>query len=179
MYWKLFISMFKLSAFTFGGGYVIVPMMRKKFVEELGWIDEEEMLDLIAIAQSLPGVLAVNAAVLVGYRMDKVKGALISSFGTVLPPLIILSIVTMFYEAFKTNLIVAAVLRGMQIGVGALIMTVVIQMLMQLLKDKNVHAMIMFVASLILAIVFKVNTVLVILGALFYGIILVLVRRKK
>lgn len=179
MYWKLFISMFKLSAFTFGGGYVIVPMMRKKFVEELKWIDENEMLDLIAIAQSLPGVLAVNAAVLVGYRMNKVKGAIVSSFGTVLPPLLILSVITLFYEAFKSNQIVAAILKGMQIGVGALILTVVIQMLGQLLKDKNKHAFMMFFLALFFTLVLKMNTVIVILIALLYGVVLVIVRKCK
>ena len=68
-YWTLFLSTFQLSAFTFGGGFVIIPLMRKKFVEKLKWIDEQEMLDLTAIAQSSPGAIAVNASILVGYRV--------------------------------------------------------------------------------------------------------------
>ena len=91
-YRKLFCSTFYLSAFTFGGGYVIIPLMRKKFVEQLHWIDEEEMMDLTAIAQSSPGAIAVNASILVGYRVAGVPGALVTVLGTVLPPLIILSI---------------------------------------------------------------------------------------
>ena len=84
-YFKLFYSTFCLSAFTFGGGYVIVPLMRKKFVNELEWLDEKEMLDLTAIAQSAPGAMAVNAAILVGYRLAGILGAFITILATVLP----------------------------------------------------------------------------------------------
>src|SRR5450756_690699 len=96
-YWKLFTSTFSLSAFTFGGGFVIIPLMRKKFVNELHWIEEIEMLDMTAIAQSSPGAIAVNASILVGYRLAGVFGALVTVFGTVLPPLIILSVISLFY----------------------------------------------------------------------------------
>ena len=72
-YLKLFLSTFYLSAFTFGGGYVIVPLMRKKFVNEYGWIDENEMIDLIAIAQSAPGVIAINASLIIGYKLAQYK----------------------------------------------------------------------------------------------------------
>ena len=88
-YLKLFISTFKLSACTFGGGFVIISLMRRRFVEELGWIDEQEMLDLTAIAQSSPGAIAVNASILVGYHVAGIPGALLSVLGTILPPLII------------------------------------------------------------------------------------------
>ena len=127
-YWKLFSSTFSLSAFTFGGGFVIIPLMRKKFVEELSWIDEQEMLDLTAIAQSSPGAIAVNASILIGYRLDGFRGALITVLGTVLPPLIILSVISLFYTAFRDSLIVGYVLRGMQAGVAAVITDVVLTM---------------------------------------------------
>ena len=88
---KLFLSTLYLSAFTFGGGYVIVSLMKKKFVDECGWIKEEEMLDLIAIAQSAPGPMAVNGAIVVGYKLAGLTGALVSILGTILPPFIIIS----------------------------------------------------------------------------------------
>ena len=109
---KLFISTFSLSMFTFGGGYVIVPLMRKKFVKELGWIEEQEMLDLTAIAQSSPGAMAVNASILVGYRVAGVTGAFVAIVGTVLPPLIILSVISLFYTAFRDNLYVGFLLKA-------------------------------------------------------------------
>ena len=120
-YWKLFSSTFCLSAFTFGGGYIIIPLMRKKFVEELHWIEEQEMLDLSAIAQSSPGAIAVNAAILVGYRIAGIPGALVTICGTILPPLIILSIISVIYGWFRSNPWVAALLKGMQSGVAAVI----------------------------------------------------------
>ena len=81
-YRKLFTSTFYLSAFTFGGGYVIIPLMRKKFVEQFHWIEETEMLDLTAIAQSAPGPIAVNASSLIGYRLAGFAGAMVSTLGT-------------------------------------------------------------------------------------------------
>ena len=93
-YWQLFLSTFKLSACTFGGGFVIIPLMRERFVKELHWIDEEEMLDLTAIAQSSPGSIAINASILVGYHVAGIPGALITVVGAALPPLIIISIIS-------------------------------------------------------------------------------------
>ena len=80
---QLFLSTFYISAFTFGGGYVIIPLMKKKFADELHWIDDEEMLNLAAIAQSSPGAVAVNASILVGFRVAGVAGALVAILGTV------------------------------------------------------------------------------------------------
>ena len=102
-YWTLFRSTFSLSAFTVGGGFVIVPLMKQKFVDGLHWIDEDEMLDIAAIAQSAPGAIAVNAAILVGYRLAGIVGALVTIFGTILPPLLLLSVISVFYQAFQDN----------------------------------------------------------------------------
>ena len=84
--WKIFWSTFYLSAFTFGGGYVIVSLMKKKFVDEYHWIEEEEMLDLVAIAQSAPGAIAVNGAIVIGYKLAGIAGILTAIAGTVIPP---------------------------------------------------------------------------------------------
>lgn len=129
----LFLSTFKLSAFTFGGGYVIIPLMRKQFVDRLGWLEEQEMLDLTAIAQSSPGPIAVNAAILLGYRVAGVPGALVTMLGTVIPPLVILSVISLFYDAFRSNLIVSRVMKGMQAGVAAVIFDVVLTMAGQII----------------------------------------------
>ena len=136
-YGKLFLSAFKLSACTFGGGFVIIPLMRKKFVEELHWIEEQEMLDLTAIAQSSPGAIAVNAAILVGYHAAGNAGAGIAVLGTVLPPLIIISVISFFYTAFRDNVIVNMAMTGMLAGVAAVIFDVVITMGKDILKKKR------------------------------------------
>ena len=93
--WKIFISTLYLSAFTFGGGYVIVTLMKKKFVDEYHWIEEDEMLDLIAIAQSSPGAIAVNGAIVVGYKLAGIAGALTAIIATVIPPFVIISLISL------------------------------------------------------------------------------------
>ena len=93
--------MFVLSSCTFGGGFVIVSLMKKKFVEELQWLDEDEMLDVTAITQSAPCPLPVNASVIIGYRMAGILGSLSAVFGTILPPMIVLSIISLFYNRHK------------------------------------------------------------------------------
>ena len=102
---KLFLSTLYLSAFTFGGGYVIVTLMKKKFVDEYHWIDEQEMLDLVAIAQSSPGAIAVNGAIVVGYKLAGMAGVLTAVIATVLPPFTILTLISFCYAAFRSNLL--------------------------------------------------------------------------
>jgi len=161
-YFKLFYSTLCLSAFTFGGGYVIIPLMRKKFVNDYKWIEEKEMYDLTAIAQASPGAIAVNAAVIVGYRLAGFLGALITIVGTVLPPLVILSIISIAYTAFRDSLIVQYALRGMQAGVAAVIIDVVISMIIDLLKEKKVLPVGIMVVAFIATFVFKINLIIII-----------------
>ncbi|MEG2124065.1 MAG: chromate transporter, partial [Clostridium sp.] len=111
---KLFLSTLYLSTFTFGGGYVIITLMKKKFVDDYHWIDEKEMLDLVAIAQSAPGPIAVNGAIIVGYKLGGIPGLLLSVLGTIIPPFVILSVISFFYEAFRDNIWVGMMLSGMQ-----------------------------------------------------------------
>ena len=148
-YKKLFFSTFKLSACTFGGGFVIIPLMRKKFVEELGWIQEDEMMDLAAIAQSSPGAIAVNASILVGYHVAGIPGAMLTVLGTVLPPLIIISIISMFYQAFRDNAFVNMAMAGMLCGVAAGICDVVISMAKNILQEKRLLPVIVMLGSFI------------------------------
>ena len=160
-YWTLFLSTFTLSAFTFGGGYVIVPLMQKRFVTELKWIDEEEMLDLVAIAQSSPGPIAVNASIIIGYRMAGIRGALLSVIGTSLPPLIIITIVSYFYLAFRDNPIINAVLFGMQAGVAAVIVNVVINMVSDITKNKLILPIVVMILSFLAAAFTSINIVVI------------------
>ncbi|MDD3174814.1 MAG: chromate transporter [Herbinix sp.] len=168
-YFKLFASTFYLSAFTFGGGFVIIPLMRKKFVEQYKWIDEKEMLDLTAIAQSSPGAIAVNAAILVGYRLSGVLGALITVFGTVLPPLLILSVISVAYTAFRDSLIVKYILRGMQAGVAAVILDVVVSMVIDLLKERKVLPVVIMIGAFIATFFLNINVVFLILASGIIG----------
>ena len=125
---RIFISTLYLSAFTFGGGYVIVTLMKKKFVDQYHWIRQEEMLDLIAIAQSSPGAIAVNGAIVVGYKLAGLTGALTAILATVIPPFLIIWVIALFYDAFRSNRIISLLLEGMQSGVAAVIAAVVYEM---------------------------------------------------
>ena len=176
---KLFFSTLKLSACTFGGGFVIVPLMRKKFVEELHWIEEQEMLDLTAIAQSSPGAIAVNASILVGYHVAGALGAFLSVLGTVLPPLVIISIVSFFYAAVRDNAIVNLLMTGMLAGVAAVICDVVITMGMTIVKQKRVLPIAVLLLSFVAVRFCNVNLILVILLCGAVGAVDAYLRMKK
>ncbi len=177
-YKKLFLSTFKLSACTFGGGFVIVPLMRKKFVEELQWIEEQEMLDLIAIAQSSPGAIAVNASILVGYHVAGILGALVTVLGTILPPLIIISVVSVFYQQFRENAIVNMAMNGMLAGVAAVICDVVINMARGIFSLKRCLPVVVMLASFVAVRFFQFNIIMVILGCGVIGALDVWVHGK-
>lgn len=137
IYRKLFTITLVLSACTFGGGFVIISMLQKKFVDELGWLTEDEMLDMTAIAQSSPGALAVNAAIVVGYRIKGFWGAVVSTIGTIIPPIVIISVISVFYNQFRDNAYIAVALMVMRAGVAAVIFDVVINLMKNVLKTKS------------------------------------------
>lgn len=177
-YKKLFLSTLQLSACTFGGGFVIIPLMRKKFVEELHWIEEQEMMDLTAIAQSSPGAIAVNASILVGYHAAGIPGALITVLGTVLPPLVIISVISLFYTAFRDNPIVNMAMTGMLAGVAAVICDVVITMGTGIIKQKRILPLIVLLSSFLAVRFFNVNIILIILICGLIGAADTLYRQK-
>lgn len=176
---SLFISTLYLSAFTFGGGYVIVTLMKQKFVDEYHWIDQKEMLDLVAIAQSTPGAIAVNGAIVVGYKLAGLAGVLVAILATILPPFLIISLISFFYEAFAANIYIKLLLDGMQAGVGAVIATVVFDMGRDViaLRDK-LSILIMFV-SFIASYAFQVNVIYVVLVCGMIGTIRTLINRRN
>ena len=166
-YWQLFLSTFKLSACTFGGGFVIIPLMRERFVKELHWIEEEEMLDLTAIAQSSPGSIAIN------------PGALITVVGAALPPLIIISVISVLYQAFRSNRYVSMAMAGMLAGVAAVIFDVVINMARPILKKKRLLPIAVMLAAFVATRFFAVNIILIILVCGVIGALDMLYLQKK
>lgn len=167
---KLFFSMLYISAFTFGGGFVIVTFMKKKFVDEYHWIDENEMLDLTALAQSSPGAIAVNAAILVGWRMGGFAGMIVAVLGTIIPPMTILAVISFFYAAFATNKYIALLLKGMQAGVAAVILDVVCGLGLGVIKTKKAIYYIIMIAAFLATFVWGVNVIYIILAAALVGI---------
>ncbi len=178
-YLTLFTSSFTLSAFTFGGGYVIVPLLKNKFVDQLGWIDEHEMMDIVAIAQSSPGSLVVNTTILIGYKIAGGMGAFITTLGTVFPPLILLSLISFFYEAFKSNVYVNAALLTMSAGVAAVVVDVVIDMSRSVLKEKDFELFLIMVLSFVASFIFKINILFIILSVIAYAVVKTIVGDRK
>ena len=145
--------------------------MKHKFVDELHWIDEQEMLDFTALAQSCPGAIAVNAAILVGWNVYGFAGMIVATLGTILPPMIILSVVSFFYAIFSTNVWVAVVLKGMQAGVAAVILDAACSLGESVLKEKSSLSIFIMTASFVCDFFLGVNVVYIILVAACIGII--------
>ena len=178
-YRTLFTATLRLSACTFGGGFVIVPLMRKKFVEELHWIGEQEMLDLIAIAQSSPGAIAVNASILVGYRLAGLRGSAVTILATILPPLIIITVISMFYTAFRDSVLFNTLLKGMRCGVAAVILDVVCTLGGTVVKTRSPLQISVMIGVFAAAFLFDVNVMLLVLAAAVVGGLSALWRQRK
>lgn len=176
---KLFLTTLYISAFTFGGGFVIVTFMKRKFVDELHWIDDQEMLDLAALAQSSPGAIAINAAILVGWRVAGFLGMICAVVGTILPPMIILSVISLFYAQFADNRYVALVLNGMQAGVAAVILDVVIGLGHDVVKQRSALHLLVMVAAFVAVAFFDVNVILIILAAALVGVLTLVWRKMR
>ena len=176
---KLFLVSLRISAFTFGGGFVIVGFMKQFFVDRLHWLTEEEMLDYTALAQTIPGPIAVNAAVLVGRHVAGVWGMAAAVLGTVIPPIVILSVISLFYGAFASNPYVSLFLLGMRAGVSAVIMDVVCTLGIRVLKEKSwIHTLLMAL-SFAAAFFFKVPVILIILIGILIGIVLAALESRR
>ncbi|MDL2224870.1 chromate transporter [Eubacteriales bacterium OttesenSCG-928-M02] len=172
--WKelfsLFWTTFKIGAVTFGGGYVIIPMLQREFVQKYHYIEESDILDIVAISQSLPGVISINACIMVGYRAGGVRGALMTSLGVTLPSLITISIISYFYLEFAANIYVAAALRGIRAGVVALMIHSVINLAKPIMKEWV--NWIFFLGTFVLSFQFSIHAILLIVTAGLLGIVL-------
>lgn len=164
---KLFFSCLYLSTFTFGGGYVIVTLMKKKFVDDYHWIDENEMLDLVAIAQSSPGPIAVNGAIVVGYKLAGILGAMTAILGTIIPPFLIISVISVGYHSFRDSYIISQILEGMQAGVGA-----------GIVQEKDRISLLIMAGAFAGSCIFNINVVYIIIACGMIGVIRTFLSKK-
>ena len=162
-YRRLFRHTLTLSAFTFGGGYVIITLMRKRFVDQEHWLTDNDLLDMTAIAQSAPGALAVNASILVGYRLAGWRGAAVALGGTILPPLVILSLAAVVYAQLIANVWIVWLMKGMQIGVAAVIADVVVTMANRILKHRRFLQIGLMGAAFVAAYVLGIHVMIIII----------------
>ena len=155
---------------VFGGGFVIVSLMKKKFVEELGWLEEDEMLDITAIAQSSPGPIPINASVILGYRMAGLTGTIIAILGTAIPPMFIISLISVFYTQFRENQVIATALQVMRVGVAAVIFDVVVNLSKNVCKTKRILYISLMFAAFLATTIFDISAMLIILICLGIGL---------
>ena len=158
---------------------MIVTLLKEKFVDHYHWIDEEEMLDLVAIAQSSPGAIAVNGAIVVGYKLAGIPGVLVSTLGAIIPPMVILSLISVFYNAFCSNYYIAALLKGMTAGVGAVIMSVVYDMGKNVVKSKDWINILIMAVSFYCSYFLNINIIFIILATIVFGIVRTVIKERK
>ena len=156
-----------------------MTLMKKKFVDEYHWIEEDEMLDLVAIAQSSPGAIAVNGAIVVGFKLAGLPGTLVAILGTIIPPFLIISVISIFYAAFRDNFVISRLLLGMQAGVGAVIASVVYDMGSGIVHSKNIVSILIMLAAFIASCVYGINVIYIILACGTLGTVRTLVKNRN
>lgn len=165
----LFITFFKIGAFTFGGGYAMIPLISREVVEKHKWITDEDILDIIAIAESTPGPIAINSATFVGYKICGVLGSLAATLGVVLPSFILILIISRLLDAFSALKAVQYAFFGIRAGVLALVLKALITMYKKC--HKNIAAYIVMAAAFILSAALNVNIFFVIIGCAVFGLV--------
>ena len=175
--WTLFFTFAKIGAFTFGGGYAMLPMLQKELVENHGWVTEEELADYFAIGQCTPGVIAVNTATFSGYKIKKVPGAIFATLGVIFPSIVIILILAAFLANFASFEVVKHAFAGIRVAVCVLIFSSVVKLGRKSLK--NWFAWVIFAAIFLLALFSNIATVLLVVAAAVLGFILSLVKMKR
>ncbi len=177
--WQLFSAFMRIGAFTFGGGYAMLPMLERECVDKTGWTSREELLDYFAIGQCTPGVIAVNTATFIGKKQRGFWGALVCTAGVVLPSFVIICILTALISNFAEIRWVRYALRGIRVAVGVLILNTVVKLVRQKVNDLFGYAL-CILAFLLVALPFiKLNPVFVVIAAALCGIVRGFILRKK
>lgn len=177
--WVIFSNMLFISAFTFGGGFVITSFMKKRFVDKLNMLEENEMLDFVAISQSCPGAIAVNCAILTGWRLAGLPGMIAATLGTVIPPFAILCIISLIYKSFASNTYVAMFLKGMQAGVSAVIFDVVYTLAKNVFKTKSFPCIAVMFLAFAAVVFFNVDVIVIIAASFCIGVAAVIYQKVK
>lgn len=184
IYLQLFIEFFTLGLFTFGGGYAMIGLLEERMTRR-GWLDSEEILDCIAVTQTLPGVIAVNMSLYVGYRLKGIKGALVSVFGMVLPSFVIIILIAMFMENFGDNRYIQGALKGIRIATLGLILSAAVKLAGKTFdkvkgsKADSAFSILLFAVSFLLISFMGVDAVWVILGGMVLGICYSLIKARR
>lgn len=166
---EIFVLFFKIGLFTFGGGYAMIPLIEKEIVYNKKWIEKEEITDILAVSQSIPGAIAINSATFIGYKTFGKKGALAATLGVILPSFFIISLIATIFSRFGNNYIVNSVFAGIRPAVVALIAFAVFKIGKTSVKDKA--GLVVAIIAMVLVVVFNIHAILVILGGAAFGLL--------
>ncbi len=175
--WTLFWTFFKIGAFTFGGGYAMIPLIQAEVVDRKKWISEKDILDVVAIAESTPGPIAINSATFVGYKTAGFWGSFCATFGVVLPSFVIISVISLILNEFSSFKPLKYAFFGIRAGVLALVLRAFINMYKQC--PKSVVAYILMAAALLFALFTKINVIFVIIGCAVIGLVTYEIARRR
>lgn len=165
---EIFLTFFKIGCFTFGGGYAMIPIIEREIITKKGWVTEEDVIDIFAVSESLPGSIAINSSTFVGYKIAKKKGAVAAMFGVLLPSFIIITTIAVFFGRFQDDPAVKAAFLGIRSAVVALIILAAKKMSKVAVKDKITLAV--AVAVLILVLIVKIHPIFTIIGGAILGL---------
>ena len=166
---EIFLSIFKIGAFTFGGGYAMIPLIEQEAVNNKKWLNKDEFMDVLVVAQSLPGAMAINASIFLGYRIAGILGAISALIAVILPSFIIIILIAAFFMQFRNNYYVNAAFMGITAAVPMLVLVGAISLAKGI--PKNLRSLITILISLIALIFFHINPVVVIIVSGVYGAI--------
>ena len=179
---QLFLAMLKIGLFTFGGGYAMIALLENEFVTKRGWLEQEEFLDVAAIAESTPGPIAINSATYVGYKRGGLMGALVATLGITLPSFCIIYAISLFFDAFLSLAVVAYAFQGIRVAVIYLILSAGLRMLKKMKRTPFSVTVVAVTVILMLTCTLlsvKLSTIVYILAGGGMGVILWLVRRAR
>ena len=174
---ELFVVFFKLGAFTIGGGIAMLPLLQNTLIEEKKWFTKEEFLDVVAVCQSLPGVVAINMATYVGYKKKGLAGSLVSTFGVALPSFVIILMIANFVSNLGDNGMVMGAMAGLRASALGLVAVAMIQLTPAAIKSK--WSLIAAVLAFVLIVALRINTAYVILLFMVLGVASALVGGRK
>lgn len=174
IYLQIFTSFAKIGAFTIGGGYAMIPLIQREVVDKKKWIDEQDFMDVLAISQSSPGLLAVNISIFLGYRLRGTKGSVVATLGSILPSFMIILLIAMFFAGYRDNPAVIKVFKGIRPVVVALIAVPVVNMA---IKSKlNIYTGLLAIVTACLILFLKVSPVYILLTV---GVVFLIISLKQ
>ena len=177
IYWELYAAWFRMGLFTFGGGYAMLPMIQKEVIEKHHWATEDEIMDYYAIGQVTPGVIAVNTATFVGYKIKGIAGGIVSTLGVISPSIIIITVIAGLISNFSEIPAVQSALRGIQVSVCVLMLNAIVKLFRKGVTD--IPSFLIFAAAFLLSYFTDISTVLLVVGAAVCGYVLYAVRNRS